>query len=385
MKKNKRTIKTVMLMLFMVFAISTIITAYYAMTYIPPTDAYFKKNNQELPNELSTILKEQLKMDEKINDIIENGGYTFDDPCVLKNPYGINELSALIIFNTDYETEIIVSINDFILTTMSKGKTHVIPIYNLYANSLNTIGLKTNKKEYKEVEIKTNYYDDNIKDYKFDNYSNKEYLTILDPTNIDKKYLRAFDLNGNLVMYYDFGYLDSYYIDEDITVNYNSIFKGNSSIDGINIKMDFFGKIKNISKNNNTLNSNVDFYLNGDKYISQKINIYSEITENYDPPEYLSGFSDTLPKQITTKKIKEELKTSKPYLDDYKISVNNNILLFDFKNNESSLILVSKNSKYSYLYDLTDKKYIAIDRKGEYSLYLKYNNKYYNLLTTIKI
>lgn len=63
-----------------------------------------------------------------------------DDAHVIVNPYLINPLSALILFNTDAETEVTLTVHgkryarEDITHTFTKATTHIIPVLGLYEN-----------------------------------------------------------------------------------------------------------------------------------------------------------------------------------------------------------------------------------------------------------
>lgn len=101
---------------------------------------------------LSDVISEQEKVSSDIQNILNSGEYTFDNPYVLVDPYGLSPLTALIIFQTSSEEEVEVVINGESVTTMESSKIHSIPIYGLRAGIENRILLKMNGRE-KEVVI----------------------------------------------------------------------------------------------------------------------------------------------------------------------------------------------------------------------------------------
>ncbi len=92
-------------------------------------------------------------------EYLKSYGYTLDNPNVILNPYDISPLTALIIFETDDNIPVSITVvgknNDTsYTTTFEKSKVHYIPVYGLYADYNNKIIIKCQDIE-KEVEIKT--------------------------------------------------------------------------------------------------------------------------------------------------------------------------------------------------------------------------------------
>lgn len=92
-------------------------------------------------------------------EYLKSYGYTLDNPNVILNPYDISPLTALIIFETEDNIPVSITVvgknNDTsCTTTFEKSKVHYIPVYGLYADYNNKIIIKCQDIE-KEVEIKT--------------------------------------------------------------------------------------------------------------------------------------------------------------------------------------------------------------------------------------
>lgn len=88
-----------------------------------PEPPYYEK-------EIKAVLeryKNQTVIDEQLKDEYESGGYTLDDPFIVVNPYGISPLTALVMFDTDYEAQIKVVVhghNENTDVTMSPPRGH---------------------------------------------------------------------------------------------------------------------------------------------------------------------------------------------------------------------------------------------------------------------
>lgn len=107
-------------------------------------------------------VEEALALTDKQADIekdFESEGYTLENPNVILNPYGNSPLTALVIFETDDEEEVSITIKgkDELSTyehTFDKGKVHYIPVYGLYAGTINDVLIKAGDDE-NTLKIKT--------------------------------------------------------------------------------------------------------------------------------------------------------------------------------------------------------------------------------------
>ena len=153
---------------------------------------------------VSSLIEKQ----EKVEDKFESDGYTFENPKVILNPYGNSPLTALVIFETEKEEEIKVTINgkDELTTyshTFDESKRHFLPIYGLYAGEENEVVLSLGDKE-KKLKIKTDKLPDDFilptKVYKDEDKLNND-LYFLTPSS--SGYMCAYDVNGDVRWYLD--------------------------------------------------------------------------------------------------------------------------------------------------------------------------------------
>ena len=153
---------------------------------------------------VSSLIEKQ----EKVEDKFESDGYTFENPKVILNPYGNSPLTALVIFETEKEEEIKVTINgkDELTTyshTFDKSKRHFLPIYGLYAGEENEVVLSLGNKE-KKLKIKTDKLPDDFilptKVYKDEDKLNND-LYFFTPSS--SGYMCAYDVNGDVRWYLD--------------------------------------------------------------------------------------------------------------------------------------------------------------------------------------
>ena len=153
---------------------------------------------------VSSIVEKQKGVEEEF----ESEGYTFDSPNVILNPYGNSPLTALVIFETDDEEEISVTIKgkDELSTythTFDEGKVHYIPIYGLYAGRENEVVISNGDKE-NTLKIKTDELpDDFVLPTKVTKDESKltNDLYFFSPSS--KGYMCAYDVNGDVRWYLD--------------------------------------------------------------------------------------------------------------------------------------------------------------------------------------
>lgn len=158
-------------------------------------------NHNELTEKVSMVDSEyEIEKKFKVN------GYTLDNPNIILNPYGNSPLTALVLFETEQELDVKVTITgkDKLTTythTFSKAKEHYLPIYGLYADSNNKIIIECGNNK-KEIYIQTEKLPENmilptsIK-------ANKSKLTndLYFYTPSSSGYTVAYDVNGEVRWY----------------------------------------------------------------------------------------------------------------------------------------------------------------------------------------
>ncbi|MBS3975488.1 MAG: aryl-sulfate sulfotransferase [Syntrophomonadaceae bacterium] len=90
----------------------------------------------------------------------ETGDFTFQNPYIKLNPYIIAPLTALVMFRTEEECEVRLTVKGKesagdICHTFSRSKVHHIPVYGLYGDYNNTIILQMETGEEKVIQIQT--------------------------------------------------------------------------------------------------------------------------------------------------------------------------------------------------------------------------------------
>lgn len=119
------------------------------------------------------IVDNYLEFQKSVDSEIDSYGYTIDNPLVIVDPYDVNTLSAMIVFQTDDYVSPTVIVkgqnNDDIIYTYSKSKIHHLPIYCLYSDYDNDVIIKVGNTS-KVINIKTDTVDiDNTKLLNLDN------------------------------------------------------------------------------------------------------------------------------------------------------------------------------------------------------------------------
>lgn len=86
----------------------------------------------------------QAESEEKFLAEFRSGNYTLANPLIVKNPYLINPLSAVLCFKTEEETTAQITVKGKaepgdLSHIFAEAKEHVLPIYGLYDNYENTV------------------------------------------------------------------------------------------------------------------------------------------------------------------------------------------------------------------------------------------------------
>ncbi len=137
-------------------------------------------------------------------------GYTIDEPNVILNPYGNSPLTALILFETEIEVSPKVTIvgkdeNTTFTQEFTNSKTHMLPIYGLYADYNNEIIIEytiDGKEITKTINIQTEKLPDNfVLPTRVE--ANKDYLDnqLYFFTPSSSGYTCAYDVNGDVRWY----------------------------------------------------------------------------------------------------------------------------------------------------------------------------------------
>lgn len=161
----------------------------------------------EIKNTADTPIDKTISLVEKQNEKDYNTeGYTIDNPNVVLNPYDISPLSALVLFETEQEEAVKVTIKgkDALTTythTFEAAKKHFLPIYGLYADKENEVVISYGKVS-KIIKIKTDKLPDDISlPTRVVKDASKLTNDLYFYTPSSKGYTAAYDVNGDVRWY----------------------------------------------------------------------------------------------------------------------------------------------------------------------------------------
>lgn len=161
----------------------------------------------EIKNTADTPIDKTISLVEKQNEKDYNTeGYTIDNPNVVLNPYDISPLSALVLFETEQEEAVKVTIKgkDALTTythTFEAAKKHFLPIYGLYADKENEVVISYGKVS-KTIKIKTDKLPDDISlPTRVVKDASKLTNDLYFYTPSSKGYTAAYDVNGDVRWY----------------------------------------------------------------------------------------------------------------------------------------------------------------------------------------
>ena len=161
----------------------------------------------EIKNTADTPIDKTISLVEKQNEKDYNTeGYTIDNPNVVLNPYDISPLSALVLFETEQEETVKVTIKgkDALTTythTFEAAKKHFLPIYGLYADKENEVVISYGKVS-KTIKIKTDKLPDDISlPTRVVKDASKLTNDLYFYTPSSKGYTAAYDVNGDVRWY----------------------------------------------------------------------------------------------------------------------------------------------------------------------------------------
>lgn len=117
----------------------------------------FTKSLVERQNEAERAMLEEFRA----------GNYTLTNPLVKLNPYLINPLAAVIMFNTEKEIAVTVRVlgkepEGTIEHTFPKSKEHILPVLGLYGDYENTVEIELYRSEKHTVKIQTEPFGEGV-------------------------------------------------------------------------------------------------------------------------------------------------------------------------------------------------------------------------------
>lgn len=196
-------------------------------------------------NDLDDLVLKQGIVDKELIKLSQNKNYTFKNPAVIKNPYGVSPLSAVLVFKTNNFSIITVIINEEYSYKLEKAKEHILPIYGLKDGSINKIELKSDDGKTNVLYITTE--NNNYQKLKIKKTYSFPYGILM--TSINTFSSDIYDYEGNVIWHFNSNsYLDTIKLKNG---NLLSVFTTNDITSLVEI--DFLGKIYNIYKIHNNL------------------------------------------------------------------------------------------------------------------------------------
>ncbi len=281
--------------------ISIVISAVFAINLILPVISYLGLID-ETYNQLIDLVEYQTSVDAKLQTIAENNTYTAESPYVELNPYSNSPLTGIIIFSTDEDCYIEVSIDDGLYEKSGDSHTfellttsHIIPVYGLYADTANQIEYTLYSADDEIISVHTatiqteklpSPYDDLIITANTISYNYTEGLNFLYSDDRTYQNKIAFDQNGEI------RWMLTDIIFGQVSEVYNDRFFLNTIDDNYIVEIDKMGKIHTIHDleyfihhdieamdngnlliaSNNTVDSSEDFIFEIDSVTGEVVN-----------------------------------------------------------------------------------------------------------------
>ena len=105
------------------------------------------------------LVTQQNRKEKEFLDQFEQGEYTLEAPLVIENPYLINPLAAMVLFETQDEVSVTITVKGKLDSTaditfsFGPSTKHIIPVLGLYAARKNTVIIELSDGSSKEVTI----------------------------------------------------------------------------------------------------------------------------------------------------------------------------------------------------------------------------------------
>lgn len=158
-----------------------------------------------------------LEIDKKLQAEVDSGKYTPDNPYITVNPFGNSPLTAVIIFSTDTECGVRVTVKGKTETTnvsdiVDKAKNHRIPVIGLYAGTTNEVIVELlddsdNVIDTKTYEIQTDSLPETMNDaVKVEEHNATMSYGMIEVSGFGYRQPFAFDENGDIRWYLSGGY-----------------------------------------------------------------------------------------------------------------------------------------------------------------------------------
>jgi len=152
------------------------------------------------------------RLDGQIEDLLRNEAFSFDDPMIILNPFGNSPLTALVLFKTDNECSVRVTVKGNSPETDVTGLIdaaiyHRVPVIGLYPDKNNTVVLELIDKDgkisaTKSISIQTDPLPKSMQDLvKVVKYTKASAYGMLEVSGFGNPRPFAFDTEGNIRWY----------------------------------------------------------------------------------------------------------------------------------------------------------------------------------------
>ncbi len=159
-------------------------------------------------------VEQSLKLDRQLQEELTNGGYTFDDPLVIQNPFNISPLTAVLLFETEEESTVRVTVKGNTDETDVVGnvdehmtRLHRVPVIGLYADKENLVIIDLldqdgQIRDTKEITITTEALADSMDNMvEVEKYTEPSAFGLIVVSGFNTPNPIAFDTEGNIRWY----------------------------------------------------------------------------------------------------------------------------------------------------------------------------------------
>lgn len=151
-------------------------------------------------------------IDQQLQQELENGGYTLEEPFIVLNPFQNSPLTAMVLFESQNEYAVRVTVHGNtdktdVVGYVDKGTKHRVPIIGLYPDKENDVTidlLDSNNKVVNTttIKIQTDKLPANMENsVKVEQYTKTSAYGLLEVSGFGTKYPFAFDEEGNIRWY----------------------------------------------------------------------------------------------------------------------------------------------------------------------------------------
>ena len=376
---HNSTNNTILGIVCVIFVIAiVVVTVFFPQNEI--TGANYTQYAQVINDRLNILLNNQKDVDNELREIIQSDKYTFEEPYIKVDPYGISPLSAIVIFKTKDITPVKVYVNDELYAEVESSRSHVIPVYGLFNNAKGYLRLVLGNGQSKEFTITTTSLDNNTKGFKImDHIGNSQNYFLLGSLNSGASVLRGFTSYGVLVSYIDLYYITGIKLRHDhFYVQYNQKNTYGTDLPNLKLEMDYLGKIHNVSEDTSEINGENNVSIGDEQYIGYKYNLSKAQIDNYEIKDVVIENNLVMhPSKTYTSMLSSSLNEAEKYNGELTIIPNGNTITVATNKDNVKAILVEVDGANSYVFNV-DNNIIRTDLKGRFIVFLQIDSVVYS-------